>query len=36
MRHLIAATSLFALAACGFNGTDRYKNEQATQSTQQK
>lgn len=34
MRHLIAATSMFALAACGFNGTDRYQKEQATQSAQ--
>lgn len=29
MRHLIAATSLFALAACGLNGTDRNKEETA-------
>ena len=27
MRRLIAATSLFALAACGLNGTDRYKDD---------
>ncbi len=29
MRHLVAVTSLFALAACGLNGTDRYKDEAA-------
>lgn len=28
MRHLIAAASIFALAACGLNGTDRYKDEE--------
>ena len=27
MRRLIAATSLFALAACGLNGTDRYADD---------
>ena len=27
MRHFIAAASVFALAACGLNGTDRYKDE---------
>ena len=30
MRHLIAAVSLFALAACGMNGTDRYNEENDT------
>lgn len=34
MRRLIAATSLFALAACGFNGTDRYEDEKKAQTTQ--
>lgn len=34
MRHLIAATSLFALAACGFNGADRYKDEEAAKTAQ--
>ena len=32
MRRVIAATSLFALAACGLNGTDRYKDEEKTAS----
>lgn len=32
MRHLIAATSLLALVACGFNGTDRNK-ETGTSAT---
>lgn len=33
MRRLIAATSLFALAACGLNGTDRYEDEGKTANT---
>ena len=33
MRRLIAATSLFALAACGLNGTDRNKDEKPTATT---
>ena len=32
MRQLIAATSLFALAACGLNGTDRDKGEEKAAS----
>jgi lipoprotein-anchoring transpeptidase ErfK/SrfK len=34
MRRLIAATSLFALAACGLNGTDRYKDEGTDKTTE--
>lgn len=34
MRHLITATSLFALAACGLNGTDRNRDEQVTQAAE--
>lgn len=34
MRHLIIATSLLALAACGLNGTDRYKDEEKTAAAQ--
>jgi lipoprotein-anchoring transpeptidase ErfK/SrfK len=30
MRHLIAAVSLLALAACGLNGTDRYDEDDRT------
>ena len=30
MRSFIAAASCLALAACGFNGTDRYKDEERT------
>ena len=33
MRHLIAASSLLALAACGMNGTDRYKDQQKGAAT---
>lgn len=33
MRHLFAAASLLALAACGLNGTDRYKDEQGSAQT---
>ena len=33
MRYLIAAASCFALAACGMNGTDRYKDENKSAST---
>ena len=34
MRRLIAATSLLTLAACGLSGTDRYKDEEKTATTQ--
>lgn len=34
MRHLIAAASLIALAACGFNGTDPDDDETAAQADQ--
>lgn len=33
MHRLIAAASCLALAACGLNGTDRYKDEQGTANT---
>lgn len=33
MRHLIAAASVLALAACGLNGTDRYAEEGKTERT---
>lgn len=34
MRRLVAATSLFALAACGLSGTDRYKDAEKTATAQ--
>ena len=34
MRRMFVATSIFALTACGFNGTDRYKDEAAASSPQ--
>lgn len=33
MRNVIAATSFFALAACGLNGTDRYDDEEKPATT---